>query len=58
MRNLLLMQMTTHFDLPEGHRWAGVRKYTTNIGEHLNAAFQAVEDANRSGDNNFKINAK
>jgi type I restriction enzyme M protein len=23
-----------------------VRKYTTNIGEHLNAAFQAVEDAN------------
>ena len=34
------------FDLPEGHRWADVRKYTTNIGEHLNAAFQAVEDAN------------
>ena len=34
------------FDLPEGHRWADVRKYNTNIGEHLNAAFQAVEDAN------------
>ena len=34
------------FDLPEGHRWVDVRKYTTNIGEHLNAAFQAVEDAN------------
>ena len=34
------------FDLPAGHRWADVRKYTTNIGEHLNAAFQAVEDAN------------
>lgn len=34
------------FDLPEGHRWADVRKHTTNIGEHLNAAFQAVEDAN------------
>jgi type I restriction enzyme M protein len=34
------------FDLPEGHRWADIRKYTTNMGEHLNAAFQAVEDAN------------
>jgi len=34
------------FDLPAGHRWADVRKYTTNIGEHLNSAFQAVEDAN------------
>ena len=30
------------FDLPEGRRWADVRKYTTNIGEHLNAAFQAA----------------
>ncbi|MDZ7643241.1 MAG: type I restriction-modification system subunit M N-terminal domain-containing protein [Woeseiaceae bacterium] len=34
------------FDLPEGHSWSDVRKHTTNIGEHLNAAFQAVEDAN------------
>ncbi len=34
------------FDLPEGHRWGDVRKHTTNIGEFLNAAFQAIEDAN------------
>lgn len=34
------------FDIPEGHRWADVRQHTTNIGEHLNAAFQAIEDAN------------
>lgn len=34
------------FDLPKGHRWEDVRKHTTNIGEHLNSAFQAVEDAN------------
>lgn len=34
------------FDLPYGHRWGDVRKHTTNIGEYLNAAFQAVEDAN------------
>ena len=34
------------FDLPEGHRWADVRKRTTNIGECLNVAFRAVEDAN------------
>lgn len=34
------------FDIPEGHRWEDVRRHTTNIGEHLNAAFQAVEDAN------------
>lgn len=34
------------FDLPDGHRWEDVRKHTTNIGEYLNAAFQAVEDAN------------
>lgn len=34
------------FDLPAGHRWGDIRKHTTNIGEHLNSAFQAVEDAN------------
>ena len=34
------------FDVPKGHRWADVRKHTTNIGEHLNAAFQSIEDAN------------
>ena len=34
------------FDLPEGQRWSDIRQHTTNIGEHLNAAFQAVEDAN------------
>ena len=34
------------FDLPEGLRWADVRKHTTNIGEYLNDAFKAVEDAN------------
>ena len=31
------------FDIPKGHFWADVRKHTTNIGEHLNAAFRAVE---------------
>lgn len=34
------------FHIPEGHFWKDVRKHTTNIGEHLNAAFHAVEDAN------------
>jgi type I restriction enzyme M protein len=34
------------FHIPEGHFWADVRKHTTNIGEHLNAAFHAIEDAN------------
>jgi type I restriction enzyme M protein len=35
------------FHIPEGHFWNDVRKRTTNIGEHLNAAFHAVEDANQ-----------
>jgi len=35
------------FDIPEGHSWTDVRKHTTNIGEHLNAAFHAIEDANQ-----------
>jgi type I restriction enzyme M protein len=34
------------FHIPEGHFWADVRKHATNIGEHLNAAFRTVEDAN------------
>lgn len=34
------------FHIPVGHFWKDVRKHTTNIGEHLNAAFNAVEDAN------------
>src|SRR3954468_3650752 len=34
------------FHVPEGHFWKDVRKHTTNIGEHLNAAFHAIEDAN------------
>src|SRR5690554_4756804 len=27
------------FDIPQGHFWRDVRQHTTNIGEHLNAAF-------------------
>lgn len=34
------------FDIPKGHFWKDVRKHTTNIGEHLNTAFHAIEDAN------------
>ncbi len=34
------------FDIPAKHFWKDVRKHTTNIGEHLNAAFHAIEDAN------------
>ena len=34
------------FDIPQGHSWSEVRRHTTNIGEHLNAAFQVIEDAN------------
>ncbi|WP_062231821.1 type I restriction-modification system subunit M [Aureimonas sp. N4] len=34
------------FDIPKGHFWKDVRKHTTDIGTHLNAAFRAVEDAN------------
>src|SRR6056297_3453326 len=34
------------FDVPSGHSWSDVRKHSTNIGEYLNAAFQAIEDAN------------
>jgi type I restriction enzyme M protein len=34
------------FHIPEGHFWSDVRKHATNIGEHLNNAFHAIEDAN------------
>jgi type I restriction enzyme M protein len=34
------------FHIPEGAFWEDVRKKTTNIGEHLNHAFHAIEDAN------------
>lgn len=34
------------FHIPKGCFWDDVRKYSTNIGEHLNAAFRGIEDAN------------
>ncbi|MGQ2969068.1 MAG: type I restriction-modification system subunit M [Allorhizobium sp.] len=34
------------FDIPKSHFWKDVRKHTTDIGTHLNAAFRAIEDAN------------
>jgi len=34
------------FHIPAGAFWKDVRKQTTNIGEHLNTAFHAIEDAN------------
>lgn len=34
------------FHIPSGAFWKDVRKHTTNIGERLNAAFHAIEDAN------------
>ncbi len=34
------------FDIPKGHFWKDVRRHTTDIGAHLNAAFRAIEDAN------------
>ena len=34
------------FHIPEGSFWKDVRKQSTNIGEHLNTAFHAIEDAN------------
>lgn len=33
------------FPIPEGAFWKDVREHTTNIGEHLNTAFHAIEDA-------------
>ncbi|MFG1350958.1 N-6 DNA methylase [Xanthobacter autotrophicus] len=34
------------FDIPKGHFWKDIRRHTTDIGAHLNAAFRAIEDAN------------
>jgi type I restriction enzyme M protein len=34
------------FHIPPGFFWNDVRKHTTNIGEQLNTAFRAIEDAN------------
>jgi len=34
------------FNIPNGHFWKDIRKQSTNIGEHLNTAFRAIEDAN------------
>lgn len=34
------------FHIPPGAFWQDVRKHSTNIGEHLNNAFRAIEDAN------------
>lgn len=34
------------FHIPEGRFWKDVRKHPTNIGEQLDSAFHAVEDAN------------
>lgn len=34
------------FDIPAGHSWADVRKKSHDIGDALNLAFHAIEDAN------------
>lgn len=34
------------FHIPAEHRWDAVRKHSTQIGQHLNIAFKAIEDAN------------
>lgn len=34
------------FHIPEGSFWKDVRNHATNIGEYLNSAFHAIEDAN------------
>ncbi len=34
------------FHIPPKHRWDAVRKQSTQIGQHLNTAFAAIEDAN------------
>ncbi len=34
------------FHIPAGAFWRDVRGHSTNIGEHLNIAFRAIEDAN------------
>lgn len=34
------------FHIPPQHHWNAVRKHSTQIGQHLNNAFAAIEDAN------------
>lgn len=34
------------FNIPDSYFWNDIRKVSTNIGEHLNSAFHAIEDAN------------
>ncbi|MGY3531187.1 N-6 DNA methylase [Bradyrhizobium sp. USDA 4452] len=34
------------FHVPPQHHWSAVRKHSTQIGQHLNNAFAAIEDAN------------
>lgn len=34
------------FHVPPQHHWSAVRKHATQIGQHLNNAFAAIEDAN------------
>lgn len=34
------------FHVPPQHHWNAVRKHSTQIGQHLNNAFAAIEDAN------------
>ena len=34
------------FDIPDGHSWTAVRKKSEDIGDALNLAFHAIEDAN------------
>jgi type I restriction enzyme M protein len=34
------------FHIPQGHFWKDIREASTNIGERLNSAFHAIEDAN------------
>lgn len=34
------------FHVPPSHHWKEVRKHATQIGQHLNNAFAAIEDAN------------
>lgn len=36
------------FHIPPQHHWNAVRKHATQIGQHLNNAFAAIEDANLS----------
>ncbi len=45
-KELALDPSEYRFHVPAGNFWNDVRKKSTNIGEHLNRAFHAIEDAN------------